>query len=204
MKHVVLTGASGGIGQACLEAFLKRGCRVVAVDRDPVPVKSLVEARGWQEAVEVFQTDLRDVSQIEELVGRIGKLLDCVDVLVNNAGIVKRTPTTLTSMEEWNEVIGVNLTGTFFVTKALYPLLQRSKQGRIVNLSSRAAGRPHLNASPTYGATKAAIVYLTRHWALEWAKDGILCFAIAPGPVRTPMFDTLAPRNEKRPFMNSP
>lgn len=198
MKHVVLTGASGGIGQACLEAFLKRGCRVVAGDRDPVPVKSLVEARGWQEAVEVFQTDLRDVSQIEELVGRIGKLLDCVDVLVNNAGIVKRTPTTLTSMEEWNEVIGVNLTGTFFVTKALYPLLQRSKQGRIVNLSSRAAGRPHLNASPTYGATKAAIVYLTRHWALEWAKDGILCFAIAPGPVRTPMFDTLAPPQREK------
>ena len=204
MKRVVLTGASGGIGLACLEAFLKRGCQVVAVDLDPAPVKAFIEARGSQEAVEVCQTDLREVSQIEELAERVGTLWDGVDVLVNNAGIVKRTPTTSTSLPEWNEVLGVNLTGTFLVTKALYPLLKRSKQGRIVNLSSRAAGRPHLNASPAYGATKAALVYLTRHWALEWARDGILCFAIAPGPVRTPMFDTLDPSQRERTLRELP
>jgi 3-oxoacyl-[acyl-carrier protein] reductase len=204
MKRVVLTGASGGIGQACLEAFLHRGCKVIAVDRDLEPIQGLLEEKVWQPSVELVQTDLREGSEIEDLAKRIGTQWDRIDVLVNNAGIVKRTPTVDTSLDEWNEVLAVNLTGVFLVTKALYPLLRRSRQGRIVNLSSRAAGRPHLNASPAYGATKAALVYLTRHWAMEWAKDGILCFAIAPGPVRTPMFDTLDPAQRERTLRDLP
>ncbi|MCX7787206.1 MAG: SDR family oxidoreductase [Spirochaetes bacterium] len=203
-KIVVLTGASGGIGQVCLEAFVRRGCRVIAVDMNIETLERLVWEKGWEESVEVVRTDLRRESDIDDLVRVIGETWDHVDVLVNNAGIVKRTPTDTTSLEEWNEVLAVNLTGTFLITKALHPLLQRSKQGRIVNLSSRAAGRPHLNASPAYGATKAALIYLTRHWAAEWARDGIRCFAIAPGPVRTPMFDTLDPLQRDKTLQDLP
>lgn len=174
------------------------------MDRDLEPIKGLLKEKHGQKTVETIQADLQEVSAIEDLVRRIETQWDAIDVLVNNAGIVRRTPTINTSLDEWNEVIAVNLTGTFLVTKALYPLLQRSRQGRIVNLSSRAAGRPHLNASPAYGATKAALVYLTRHWAMEWAKDRILCFAIAPGPVRTPMFDTLDPAQQEKTLRDLP
>ncbi len=203
-KRIVLTGASGGIGQACLEAFVRRGCKVIAVDMNIEPLEELWRKRGWGEAVQVVRTDLRLESDINELAQSIGKTWDSVDVLVNNAGIVKRTHTNDTSLEEWNEVLAVNLTGTFLITKALYPFLRRSKRGRIVNLSSRAAGRPHLNASPAYGATKAALIYLTRHWAAEWVKEGIYCFAIAPGPVRTPMFDSLDPIQREKTIRDLP
>jgi len=192
-RRVLVTGACGGIGSACAAAFLERDCSVAAVDlAGPAADSPLAGILSRSEA-EFFAAD---ISQEEECAGIADFLrgkFGGVDVLVNNAGIVTRSGTEATSLEDWNRVVSVNLTGTFLVTKALLPLLRESGQGRIVNLSSRAAGRPHRNAAPSYGATKAALVYLTRHWAREYGDAGILCFAVCPGPVASPMFEKLDP-----------
>jgi 3-oxoacyl-[acyl-carrier protein] reductase len=119
------------------------------------------------------------------------QIFGALDVLVNNAGIIRRTPTEQTTIEAWEAVLRVNLTGTFLMTREAIPFMRRSGGGCIVNISSRAAKRPHRNATPAYGASKAAILYLTRHFALEYAKENIRVNALCPGPVETEMFHQL-------------
>jgi 3-oxoacyl-[acyl-carrier protein] reductase len=107
---------------------------------------------------------------------------------VNNAGIIRRCSTEETTVEEWETVLRVNLTGTFLMTKEVVPWMRRCGGGSIVNISSRAAKRPHRNATPAYGASKAGVLYLTRHLAVEYAADNIRVNAICPGPIETDMF----------------
>ncbi len=192
-RRVLVSGACGGIGSACAAAFLERGCRVAAVDLSPPAADSPLAGRIVRREAEFHEADISDERDCAGIADFLREKFGGVDVLVNNAGIITRSGTEATSIEDWNRVVSVNLTGTFLLTRALLPLLRESGQGRIVNLSSRAAGRPHRNAAPSYGATKAALVYLTRHWAWEYGDAGILCFAVCPGPVASPMFERLDP-----------
>ncbi|MFQ3621476.1 MAG: SDR family oxidoreductase [Spirochaetales bacterium] len=204
MRNIVLTGAGGGIGRVCLKAFVEKGCKVFAIDKDADSLCALIQEQHWMSFVEVGALDLSRPTEIENIVQRIQEIWNHVDVLINNAGFITRSDTLHTSEKDWQEVLAVNLTGPFLLTKALFPMLRCSQQGRIINISSRAAGRPHVNATPAYGATKAGLLYLTRHWALEWASEGILCFAIAPGPVETPMFDSIDPDKRQKVIQEMP
>jgi 3-oxoacyl-[acyl-carrier protein] reductase len=197
-RTVVVTGALGGIGAACVEAFLARGCRVAAVDKEGRDDKQPLSKIHPSTDFGFFQADISDEGACEKIRREIAEKFGGADILVNNAGIIKRSSTEGTALDDWNRVLAVNLTGTFLMTKAFLPLLRASGGGRIINISSRAAGRPHKNSSPSYGATKAALVYMTRHWAVEFADDGLLCFAVSPGPVKTPMFDALDPSYKTR------
>jgi 3-oxoacyl-[acyl-carrier protein] reductase len=198
IKTVVVTGALGGIGAACVETFLARGCRVAAVDKESQDIKQTMAQAYSSADFGFFQADISDEGACAKVRREVTERFGGADILVNNAGIIKRSSTEGTALDDWNRVLAVNLTGTFLMTKTFLPLLRNSGNGRIINISSRAAGRPHQNASPSYGATKAALVYLTRHWAVEFADTGILCFAVSPGPVKTPMFALLDPSYRAR------
>ncbi len=197
-KVVLVTGACGGIGAACVRAFAARGCRVAAVDIAGPEPGSPPDTPADREDVLFLRADITSEKDCAEAAAFVEEKFGGLDVLVNNAGIITRSGTEATSLDDWNRVLAVNLTGAFLVTRTLLPLLRASGGGRIVNLSSRAAGRPHRNAAPSYGAAKAALVYLTRHWAMEYGDAGILCFAVCPGPVSSPMFEKLDPAYRSR------
>jgi 3-oxoacyl-[acyl-carrier protein] reductase len=110
-----------------------------------------------------------------------------VDILVNNAGINMRSSTLDMRVEEWQRVIDVNLNGALYFCQAVLPLMIEQGAGRIINVSSTTAKTAHKNAAPSYGASKAAVNYLTMHLALEMASHNILVNAVCPGPVETDM-----------------
>jgi NAD(P)-dependent dehydrogenase (short-subunit alcohol dehydrogenase family) len=172
----VVTGGASGIGRVVAEALGAVGARVVSLDLNA----------GGPEALKADVTDEAQVTAaFAEVVGRHGRL----DVLFNNAGIAIRRPTTELSLEDWNRVVAVNMTGVFLCAReAARHMLAGGRGGRIVNTASImgvVGGGLYPNIS--YQATKGAVTNMTRALAVEWARQGIRVNAIAPTWVRTPL-----------------
>ena len=158
----VVTGGARGIGAATAALLRRCGARAVSLD--------LSEG-----------CDVTDEAAVKAAFERIGE----IDILVNNAGRAARKPATDLSVEEWNQVIELNLTATFTCSRLAHPYMKRRGGGAIVNLASIMAFSGGIFPNASYQASKGAVVNLTRALALEWAQDHIRVNAVAPTFVRT-------------------
>lgn len=185
---VLITGGLGGIGMACVAAFLDAGSRVVATDTTSA-------AKEYPPAFKTdryrfLPTDIRDESAVEELVADAVRAFGSLDTLINNAAIFKpMSPVHKTTAAEFDALIAVNLRGLFFCCKHAYPHLRESK-GSIINVSSM-AGVQGEKSHAVYCATKGAINSLTKAMAVDYGPEGVRCNAICPSSVLTPNTDKL-------------
>jgi NAD(P)-dependent dehydrogenase (short-subunit alcohol dehydrogenase family) len=185
-KVALVTGAAAGIGRATAERMASEGAGLACVDLSleglEETAKRCVELGA---AVETVRCDVADPAQVEAAVAACVARFGRLDALVNIAGILSLEHTHELSLERWNQVLTVNLTGTFLFCRAALPhLLERG--GAIVNTSSTSAlaGMPWAAA---YGASKAGILALTRTLAVEYAKKGLRANAVCPGSIKTAM-----------------
>lgn len=180
MPTALVTGAGRGIGLATARAFLEQDWRVLALDK----------RFGRELGGERVDYDLTNLAGIPRLIGQLG----AIDTLVNNAGVLYCDPYDSIPEAHAAEIITVNLRAPVALIEALAPQMRQRKSGRIVNVGSVAAftGHPDL----WYGATKAALLNITKSYAGSLGKDGILVNAVAPGPTLTAMYEQL-PQSRK-------
>ena len=186
MPTALVTGAGRGIGLATARAFLQERWTVLALDKQ----------FGAEVAGERVDYDLTDLGGIPQLARRLGT----IDTLVNNAGVLYCDPYDAIPEAHAAEIITVNLRAPVALIEALAPQMRKRKSGRIVNVGSVAAftGHPDL----WYGATKAALLNITKSYASHLGRDGILVNAVAPGPTLTAMYEQL-PQSRKDGVMRS-
>ena len=189
-RVAIVTGGGSGIGAAVAEQLGATGHRVAALDFNTEGAESvaakIVAAGG--EAIGLH-VDVADRTSVEKAVGQVREKFGPVEILVTSAGIDAQTPFTDITAEEWNRVIGVNLTGTFNSTQSVIGDMQAGGWGRIVTISSSSAqsGAPDRGH---YVASKGGVIALTKALAFEFSPQGITANTIPPSIIATPMADT--------------
>lgn len=188
MKTILVTGGSRGIGRAIVEKFAKEGYNVV-LNYNKSEYAALDIAKQY-ENVEIFKANVSNPKDVEAMVNFAEEKFKKIDVLVNNAGISSSSLLQDLSLEEWNNLFEVNVTGTFLVTKNVLPNMISNKSGKIINISS-VWGLVGASMEVAYSASKAAIIGFTKALAKEVGPSGITVNAIAPGIVMTDMVSNL-------------
>lgn len=189
-KTALVTGATGGIGEGIARALHKAGATVAISGRQVEKLKALAAELG--ERAHVVPCDLADRAAVGKLIDEAIAALGRVDILVNNAGLTKDNLFMVMKDEQWDDVIAVNLTSTFMLSRAAARHMLRSKTGygRIINISSVSGvfGNP---GQGNYAASKAGMIGMTKSLAREVANRGITANCIAPGFITTAMTDAL-------------
>ena len=186
-KTAVITGASGGIGRALLDAFQDAGYRVLCGCNS--------HPERLPDGVWAMAADLSDPKQAEKFAEAVLRETDGrVDVLINNAGIAQQKLFQDITDEDWAKMRGVNLDGVFYLTRALLPAMIRQQSGRIINISSM-WGVVGASCEVHYSAAKAAVIGMTKALAKEVGPSGITVNCIAPGVIKTPMLDAFTPED---------
>ena len=177
-----VTGAGGGVGSAVARLCAAEGAAVAVVDVDLAAAQRVaaeVAAAGGH--AQAFGLDVRRPDQVRAVVAAAASALNGLDILVNNAGICPMSSLEETSVDEWERVIAVNLSGPFYCSQAAIPFLKRGGHGRIINISSLAGRIGGIAVGAHYSASKAGLLGLTKSLAKNLARYGITVNAIAPG-----------------------
>jgi 2-deoxy-D-gluconate 3-dehydrogenase len=182
-KSAIVTGASTGLGRGMTLALARAGADIVLTDRTPTESVALEVRAIGRRAVTVV-ADLQDMSSISTIVGTAIRELGKVDILINNAGIIRRTPAIEFREVDWDEVMKVNAKAVFFLAQAAARDMMTRSWGKIVNTASLLAFQGGILV-PSYAASKGAVAQITKALANEWAPHGITVNAIAPGYMAT-------------------
>lgn len=186
-RVAVVTGAGSGIGAAIANGFAKAGAKVAVVDRDGEAtgnVAARLAAAGGTAIA--FTCDVSRQDAVSAVAGEVTARLGASDILVNNAGILRPRPLDTVSLEGWNEVLAVNLTGYLIAAQAFGPDMIKAGRGSIIHIAS-IAGTNTQPRSGAYSASKAGVLQLSKQLAVEWGPHGVRSNAILPGLIRTPL-----------------
>ena len=188
-RIAVVTGGAQGIGRAATERFIASGAKVAIWDFDDKLAAKTATALGT--SVKAYKCDVGDLASVEKARDATIKDFGRIDILVNNAGIAGAVATTWeTKVEEWRQVIRINLDGPFICCKAVVPGMIAQNYGRIVNIASIAGKEGNPNAAH-YSASKAGVIALTKSLAKEVASKNISVNAITPAAAKTAIFDQI-------------
>ena len=187
----IVTGGGTGIGRATAVALAQQGTRVAVVGRRSEPLEETArEMAGDVAHAACIPADVADASAVDRVVQEVVDRWGRVDVLVNNAGLnVPRRNMASVSIDDWDTIVQVNLTGTFLVTRAALPVMRRQGSGTIVNVSSMAGYRASALTGPAYNAAKAGVNSFTESLNLAERRNGIRACAVCPGEVATPILE---------------
>ncbi|MBV9354624.1 MAG: glucose 1-dehydrogenase [Chloroflexi bacterium] len=185
-RAAIVTGGSRGIGRAIARGYLREGARVVLTSRNDAEARAAAERLAGETggAVLGFAADVSSEPAVDDMLARTLDAFGGVDVLVNNAGFGFVHPSATLPTADWQRVLDTNLNGSFYCARAVGQEMLRIGRGSIINIGSLTSfvGFPYRAA---YGATKAAVVELTRVLACEWGSQGVRVNAIAPGWIRS-------------------
>jgi len=187
-KNIIVTGASGGIGNAIIKRLNESGANILA---SGTRIEKLDELKKNFEKIKILKFDISQSDKIEEFIenatNELGGSLDCI---VNNAGITQDNLAIRMSLDEWQKVININLTSTFLLSKFAIKKMLKNRSGKIINITSVVGHTGNLGQA-NYTASKAGIVAMSKSLAIEYAKKNININCISPGFIKTAMTDKI-------------
>ena len=186
-KKVIITGATGGIGNSLVKKFSESGASILATGTKEEKLNSLKDKFN---NIHIEKFDLNDHKNIDTFVESSSNKLNGLDILINNAGITLDSLTIRLTEENWKKVLDINLTSTFLMCKAAIKKMIKSKSGKIVNITS-IVGHTGNFGQANYSASKAGIVAFSKSLALEYAKKNININCVSPGFIKTEMTDKI-------------
>lgn len=190
-KVTIITGGAQGIGKTTVEMFASQGAKVVMWDINEDKGRSAVlefKEKGFE--IEFTYVDTTRYPSVEDAAKKVFDKYSRIDILINNAGITRDATQLNMTLEQWQQVIDVNLTGVFNCTKAVAPFMVQNMAGRIINTSSL-VGIYGSFGQTNYAATKSGVVGITKVWARELSKHNITVNAVAPGFIETDSLKTI-------------
>ncbi len=193
-KVALVTGAGSGLGQATAHAFARVGCNLVCIDIDGTAAERVRRDLSEQEKdikCIALQCDVSNAEAVFKRVEAVEAHFGRLDIVVNCAAVDHTVSVNEMTIEQWDQVINVNLRGPFLLAKAAMPMMQRQHSGHIINIASTAATRAWANAA-AYHASKWGLVGFSRGLGVEGRTDGIRVTTIIPGGMRTHFFDRFA------------
>ena len=187
-KNIIVTGASGGIGNSIVKKLYESGAKILA---SGTRIEKLEELKKNYNDIKILQFDISQIDKIEEFIDNsTNELGGSLDGVINNAGITKDNLAIRMSIDEWKKVIDVNLTSTFLISKFAIKKMLKNKSGKIVNITS-VVGHTGNIGQANYTASKAGIVAMSKSLAIEYAKKNININCISPGFIKTAMTDKI-------------
>ena len=193
-KNIIVTGASGGIGNSIVEKLYEQGANVLATG---TRIEKLEEIKKKFNDIKILKFDISQHEKIEEFINSATNLLGgSLNCIINNAGITKDNLTIRMSLEEWTKVIDLNLTSTFLMCKHSIKKMLKNKSGKIINITS-VVGHTGNVGQANYTASKAGIVAMSKSLAIEYAKKNINVNCISPGFISTAMTDQIDEKHKE-------
>ncbi len=187
-KVAIVTGAGRGIGKAIAISLAREGANVIINDIDTQTAEEVArEIKSLDRQALAIQVDVSDSKEVNRMVELVLKKFNRVDILVNNAAIIKRGSIDDLTEEDWDRVMDVNLKGAFNCAKAVVGIMKKQRYGKIVNISSIAGKIGDLASAPCYGASKAGMTCLAKSLARELASYNINVNVVAPHAIETDM-----------------
>tara|TARA_Y100001934_G_scaffold2232_2_gene3500 strand:- start:2904 stop:3677 length:774 start_codon:yes stop_codon:yes gene_type:complete len=184
-KTALVTGAGGGLGGATARKFAAEGAAVLCSDLNLAQVeKTVADINNAGATAIAFQCDVADPAQCDAQVAETIKQFGHIDILVNNAGVSLHKLALDTTIEDWNRVLNINLTGSFLTAQAAARVMVETGGGKIIQIGSISGQRGNMGGA-AYGASKAAVMHICKVLATELSGQGVMVNAIAPGPIDT-------------------
>jgi 3-oxoacyl-[acyl-carrier protein] reductase len=202
-KIALITGGANGIGLATAERFAKEGAKIILWDVSDQGNEIAERLKIEGHEIIFKKVSVTNQEEVQKAMTEAHEHFGRIDILINNAGITRDRTLLKMTMQEWDDVISVNLTGVFICTQAVAPIMKEQNYGRIVSASSNVAIRGNFGQT-NYVATKSAIIGMTKVWAMELGRYNITVNCIAPGFITTAMTEAMPEEVRKQTIPNIP